>query len=91
MKTVYKYKGLLTDLQMPELPVGAEILRVDVQNNYGEVCIWALVDPNEYLSCQRNIRIAGTGHPIEQRKLKYINTFTASNGTLWFHAFEVLE
>lgn len=94
MKRVYKYKEKLNDIVTFTLPCGAEILSVYVQDDHsGEVCLWALVDPELLPSINRKIRIAGTGHPIEdapQKYRKYINTFTMMNGALWFHAFEVL-
>lgn len=91
---VYKYTALLTDLVLIHLPAGAEILHIDHQGreDNGEVSIWALVDPDLPL-CDRFVRIAGTGHPIvgDGGVLKYINTFTMMDRSLWFHAFELLE
>jgi hypothetical protein len=89
MKIVYKYNLALTDINLPILPVGAEILRVDIQGVREDPALWVLADPDEKVSKQRIIRIAGTGHPIKEKIIRYINTFHTNNRALWWHAFEV--
>ena len=96
MKRVYKYEKRIDDFVVFNLPVGAVILHIDIQKiTYdAPVCLWALVDPNVIATEKRTIRIAGTGHPIEDFGVenKYINTFTVGSAKeLWFHAFEVKE
>ncbi len=93
MKIVYKYEEKLDDVIEFKLPEGAEILRVDVQkeSSLGEiqkVCLWALVDLSKETVIRR-VRIAGTGHPIDNKVLRYINTFTMLGKQLWFHTFEI--
>lgn len=87
---VYKYPIEVTDYQSVTLPQNAEILTVQVQN--GQPCIWALVNP-ENETVERNLRIVGTGHPIddEARKLIYIGSFQMYGGRLVFHVFEIKE
>lgn len=60
---------------------------------YGKPQIWALVDPQSPV-VMRAFRLAGTGHPIEERpgeKMQYINSFQIDGGALVFHLFEVEE
>ncbi len=91
MKRVYKYTAEISEVIKFELPSNSQILRIDVQDELsGNVCLWALVDIEIETKQIRKIRIAGTGHNIEQNKVSYINTFTVHNDTLWFHAFEIL-
>jgi len=83
MKRIYKYE--LTPLHtMIEMPVGAELLCVKVQN--GTPCLWALIDDDaapEY----RPLVIFGTGDTVVNAG-KYIDTFLIENDSLVFHVFE---
>lgn len=93
MKKVFKYKERMNDTITFLLPEGAEILHVDVQEDdeqQGMITLWALVNPRQSVNVSRHIRIAGTGHPIDDKLSTYthINTFTMAGRTLWFHAFE---
>jgi hypothetical protein len=87
MKTVYKYPVPPDDTFEMMLPQGAQILTVDLQ--FGEMQLWALIDPDAPLN-RRRFRLAGTGHPIKERNLLYINTFQAHGGALILHLFEIL-
>lgn len=88
MTTVYKYPLAVTDEQTVEMPAGV-ILTVQVQ--HGTPCLWAAVDPSSPMT-KRVIRIAGTGHLIDDSIAthRYIGTFQLAGGALVFHAFEVL-
>lgn len=85
MKVVYKYP-LLFPINGIAMPVGAELLKVDMQ--HGELMLWALVDPDAPKET-RIVGVAGTGHPIEQPIVRHINTFFMHDGDFVFHAFEV--
>lgn len=88
-KTIYKYPLEVTDVQNISLPVGAEILTIQTQNE--TPCLWALVDPNGIEKESKTIEIFGTGHPIGYDmgvSRKYISTFQLRGGQLVFHAFE---
>jgi hypothetical protein len=61
--TIYKYPFEIQDYVELALPHGAELLHVDFQREVP--CLWALVDPKAPLT-RRRIRVAGTGHPIEE-------------------------
>ena len=88
MKTVFKYPLQVKDKQEIQMPVGAEILCVQVQG--GTPCLWAKVDTEAAYDIKRTIRIYGTGHHINQDEpLDYIGTFQLENGVLVFHVFEL--
>jgi len=90
MKKVFKYQFVANDYVTFGLPIGAEILTVQEQK--GNLCLWALVDPNEHWIENRVIRMAGTGHPIDDvAQYRYINTIQLLGGELIFHFFEVVE
>lgn len=89
MQAVYKYSVPMTDYFKLALPVGARVLTVQAQGD--EACLWALVDPAAEKET-RSFRLAGTGHPIDERlDLRFISTFQLRGGLLVFHVFEVVE
>ena len=73
-KRIYKYAAPGEDYFSLELPRGAKILTVQVQDD--EPQIWALVNPENPTEL-RSFHLAGTGHPIEETEedLNYIGTF----------------
>ncbi len=88
-KTIWKFEINPSNLSI-EMPKKAEILTVQQQN--GEACIWALVNPDEEKE-ERVFEIFGTGHsvPVDMGiERKYINTFQLNGGALVFHLFERL-
>ena len=86
-KVVYKYKLQLTKvIQEVVLPLGAQILCIKMQND--ELCMWALVDPDQTYNEVVKIRCAGTGHEITE-DVEYINTVVLLDGELVFHFFKV--
>ena len=72
------------------MPRSARIL--DVQVQHGEVCIWALVDPDEGNET-RHFSVFGTGHEIHDsdHAYIYIGTFQLEGGALVFHLFEDIK
>ena len=88
MKRIFKYQLEKTDLQIVEMPKGADILCVQLQ--HGIPCIWALVDENQEKE-NRYIETFGTGHYIGSvNNRKYISTIQFYHGNLVFHYFERL-
>lgn len=86
MKKIFKYPIQTTDRQVLQMPAGAEILCVQIQNNIP--CIWALVD-ERYSNTERVIFVFGTGNPIEVHpSLKYIGTYQLQGGAFIGHVFE---
>jgi hypothetical protein len=85
MKTIYKYPVDVNDTVSVSMPIGSEILCVQMQNDIP--CIWALVD-NEKDDVLREFTWYGTGHSVKENPGKYIGTIQMMNGRLVFHLFE---
>lgn len=84
-----KYQLQTFDIQRIEMPNGAEILCLQIQNK--KPCIWVLADPEAELK-KRTFEIFGTGHNVpENAERKYIGTFQQFDGSLVFHCFELLK
>jgi hypothetical protein len=86
MKTIWKFTLKTTDEQVIEMPRGAKLLTVQMQDNRPQ--LWALVDsvkPNE----QRTIATFGTGNPAEDGE--YIGTYQMRGGELVFHVFDITK
>ena len=87
-KTIWKFELETTDNQTIEMPVNAEILTVQTQNEIP--CIWALVDPTE-TKVKRFIEVFGTGHDIHYDmgvSRNYLGTYQLQGGSSVFHVFE---
>lgn len=88
-KTIWKFKFKTDNYFTLDMPIGAEILTVQIQSNLNP-CIWALVDPSQELET-RFFEVYGTGQDIDcniSGKRKYIGTYQFYNGDLIFHLFE---
>jgi hypothetical protein len=89
MRTVYKYDVPVVDRFQLELPAGAELLCVDVQDEEGY--LWALVEPTS-VAQTRTFIVRGTGQPIEEgTKYAYVGSFFPGDGMYVFHVLEVLS
>lgn len=87
METIFKYQLNPIAEQVIEMPLGAEVLTVQVQN--GNPCIWAKVNPKKR-TVRHLFRIIGTGHQINAEFIgKYIGTYQLDNGSLVFHVFQI--
>jgi hypothetical protein len=83
---VYKYVIPVVDEPVIIMPLSAKLLHV--HNQRGEICLWALVNPEDREVGARRFRVAGTGHPISQgENLDYIGTVHMDGGRLVFHVF----
>lgn len=87
-KTIWKYEIETEGRNVVKMPLGAEILTVQLQ--LGKPCIWALVEEDEPL-VQRWFEVFGTGHHVGYDmgvSRKYIGTYQLREGALIFHVFE---
>lgn len=90
MKTIWKYKLDVNDNVFIEMPKGAQVLSVQIQD--GAPCIWALVDPDAKKE-KRLFEVLGTGHTMPEDmgiNRAFIGTFQLWAGRLVFHLFERL-
>ena len=84
---IYKYPLEVTDEQEVLLPVGYQIL--DIQLQEGRPCIWALVDESPIMAKEKVIiECFGTGHEIKGGPRRYISTIQIHGTGLVFHFFE---
>jgi hypothetical protein len=83
--TIYKYPLPMDDEAGIQIPTGAQVLAVQVQNE--NPYIWALVE-TDAPPIIRRFCIRGTGHTFKGNEGKYIGTFQLYDGNLVFHVFE---
>ncbi len=89
MRTVvYKYRVRVEDEFDVPLPVGSEVLSVQMQ--HGEPVMWVRHTSDTTKIESRRFRLAGTGHLIVGEWL-HIGTFQMSGGDLVFHLFEEIR
>lgn len=62
METICKFTLEITDEQTINLPVGFQVLTVQMQN--GQLCLWALVDPSQP-TITHTAFVVGTGNPCD--------------------------
>jgi hypothetical protein len=87
-RTIYKYDVPLTDEFELDMPVGAEVISVQVQR--GTPRLWAMVNADpETPRESRRFRLLGTGRaiPAEFQLARFVGTFQMANGELVFHLF----
>lgn len=86
MKSIWKFELFTTDVQSVKMPLDAEILTVQMQNEMPY--LWCLVDV-EKEKAFREIRIIGTGYNIGKDFTgKYIGTYQVHEGAGVFHVFD---
>jgi hypothetical protein len=86
MKTIYKYPLVSPAINAIELPVGAQVLTVQMQGSNPQ--IWALVDLDEKAVELRKFYIYGTGDQMPDNPGQYIGTFQMKDLGLVWHLFE---
>lgn len=90
-RMIYKYTLIETEEQALVLPREARLLSVDIQR--GQICLWALVDPETRMMERWSVRILGTGHEIKGVEEEYISasvfvgTVLMHGGALVWHVF----
>lgn len=89
MLTIYKYKLEVADLQEVYMPQGAGVL--DVQNQNGEICLWAEVD-TEAVEVKHTFAVFGTGQeltkPYENCQAMYCGTVQVRS--LVWHVYQII-
>lgn len=83
MITIYKYEIRITDRQMVEMPIGAQLLHAGLDPN-GVPCIWAKVRSDNEAE-EREIHVYGTGHRMSGQSYNHVGTFN-QNSFVW-HVF----
>lgn len=89
MQKIYKYPLEVKDVIILHAPKGAKILSAALHNN--EICIWALVNPDEIEQEQVTIEVYGTGNIIETNMLERRFLGTVVAGRFVWHIFEKLR
>ncbi len=86
-QTIWKFELTDSDEQQIEMPEGAQILSVQMQNN--KPCLWALVNPDPQIKKEKRIiELKGTGHAIYGTGRTFIGTFQW--GDFVGHVFEYI-
>lgn len=85
-RTVWKYTLEWIDYEEIEMPMGAAVLHVGVQD--GKLCLWCLVSPDAEL-VKRRFRIAGNDQISLRPPFVHLGTVVIGGGSLVFHIFEV--
>lgn len=67
------------------MPVGAQILDAQMQNN--ELCVWAMGDPTRETK-DHQLHLLGTGCPVPENAGRYIATVQTRGGALVLHVFD---
>jgi len=85
-RAIYKFMLKIQDEQQVELPAYSEVLKVNEQN--GNMCLWAIVDVNEKTIVPLKINIYGTGSTIGEQMFKhnYLDSVLMNDGLVW-HIF----
>jgi len=84
--TIWKYPLEIADEQVVPMPIGAQLLAVQVQGE--RPFLWALVNPN-LPKAQRFLATFGTGHHVPPNDhLTYVATYQVHQGSLVFHVFD---
>lgn len=86
MRRIFKYALPIMDQAVIPMPLGAEVLTVQVQSEFP--MLWALVPQETDEKVDRVFHVYGTGNPIYAENLDYIGTFQMRDGLLVFHVFE---
>jgi len=84
---IWKYELKITDRQKVRMPVVSDLL--SVANQRGSLCLWAMVDPANANTVERDIEIIGTGNPMPDGRRTFIGS-AVIDPFVW-HVFERFE
>jgi hypothetical protein len=83
--TIWKYELAVDDEQIIAMPMGAQVLSVQVQ--HGVPCLWVRCQPDAPTAPVRVITL-GTGHPAEHvEDLQFVGTYQLLGGNFVGHVF----
>lgn len=87
MKKVFKYTLNVTAEQVLELPKGAEL--ISAKEQFGNIVLYALVNPEVKIYDGYNILVLGTGYEVSEHIEDYtfLNTVKIMMGKFMFHIF----
>lgn len=85
MRTIYKYPLLIKDEQELFLPIGANIIHVNVDPREQLITAWVIVETERPLE-GRTIKCYGTGHILPESSETHLGTVMYAKG-VW-HYFE---
>lgn len=88
IRVILKYTLKVETHQDIEMPVGAQVLTVQGQND--EAVMWCLVDTGVPL-VTRKFSVFTTGDSFNASQCKYIGTFQTDGDSFAGHVFEVLQ
>jgi len=71
-KTVWKFPIEITDVQILQMPHGAEIIHAGLDPQGGP-CVWARVNPNNS-PAETSLHISGTGHPVPDGDNRHVGS-----------------
>ena len=85
--SVWKYTLEVKGSQTIALPLGAEVISVDTQEQ--DIVVYALVNTKEDQKQDVEVLVYGTGHEINLNitDYKFLGTAKLNNGLLMFHVF----
>lgn len=86
MERIYKYKLDIIDNQILRIPKGGVILSCQIQKD--DMFLWVKINDSE-IEVDRQIKIIGTGNPIDETRLIFIDTVQMMGGDIVFHVFEL--
>jgi hypothetical protein len=85
-RRIFKYQLPIEDCTEIDMPKGAKVLCVQVQNE--QPFLWAEVLPESGLMKLRRFYVIGTGHPMPVLAKRYIGTFQLVNESFIGHVYE---
>ena len=81
---VWKFPIEIKDEQRVQMPDGAEVVYVAVQN--GTLCLWAAVDSSAAMM-PRRFFVRETGHDFTGAEGRHLGSFQLADGAQVFHVF----
>lgn len=85
-RAIFKYPLDVTDEQTVNLPFGAKVVHVGMQND--KMYLWAEVDPKSKDDTPVTFRIFGTGHPMPEANIQHVGT--VFDGPFVWHVYQSL-